>query len=357
MAFTPNVQIVIDSISKLSDADRLDINKVIFTELQQGSSITRYHAINAGVTSATPIPFGDRGENWEFMKDASGLASNCDDLPCDTGIVLSAKTWNPAYYKCTLEYCVKDLDYKMKDYFNSERWLDGSDEGTFYSSFLRDLIEQQIINSHWTKTYFAANSSANVALSGHDGLFVQYAAVAPAAGAQRIIIAENANATYDAQKLGATTGFDTFSAMVELYEDSRELRTRTDVKIKTTRALALNYLRWLRNEKTVICCEKDPQSATYNLASLSMFGMPIEIVDEWDMIINSIADFNDGTRNVDPHRAVLTYSANEPIGTGDAGKLSKLDLKYFDYEEKTKFVAEYTFDVKLLRDEHFILAM
>lgn len=367
MAFTPDIQVLIDAVDKLSDAQRVAFSEVIFTDLKQGSSITKYHNIQAGITPNSPIPYGNRGESWDFMKDASGLASACDPLPCNVEATFSAKKWNPNPYYCTLEYCVPDLDYKMKDFFNSERWLDSTDEGTFYNAFLRDLIEQKITNSHWTKTYFGNKGSANNALTGVDGLFIQYAAVTGAGdGPQRVVITENSGANYAAQSLGADTGLRTFEAMVQKMEDSRELRDKTGMKIKTTRALALNYLRWLRENKQVSCCERDPLTGTYNLNSLTMFGTPIEVVDEWDMIITAkdditsapvFAELNDGTRYVNPHRAVITYKENEPIGTGDASRLTDLDFAHDSYNKKVKFDARYTFDVKLIRDEHFILAM
>lgn len=365
MAFTPDVQVLIDSVDKLSDAQKLAFNEVIFTESTQGSSITRYHNIIAGVTPNTPIPFGDRGEDWDYMKDASGLASNCDDVPCDVGIELSTKKWNPNLFKCTSEYCVQDLDYKMKDFFNSERWLDGSDEGTFYAAFLRDLITQRIVNSHWTKAYFTATTATSTALTGIDGLFVQYAALAPVGSSQRIEIPANAGADYASQAaLPATAGYDTFNAMYEAFEASRTLRSRRDCVIKTTRALAYNYVKQLRADNQLNCCERDTTTAIYSIDNLNIYGMKIEVVDEWDYIIQAekagvpvFPELNNGTAYTAPHRAVLTYKDNEPIGTGDAARLNDLTVKYDDYSEKTKTVAKYTFDVKVLRDTDFILAM
>ncbi len=356
--FTPNVQVFIDAISTFSDAEKVKFSELIFTESTQGTAIGRLHDFRTGVTKDQPIPFADRGEDWEWMKSMAGASSLCDDQPCDPGITTSVKTWDPAPYKCTTEYCFKDLDYKIKDFFNSERWLEGSDVGTFYRAFLVDLISQRIVNSHWTKTYFAAESSGNTALNGHDGLFVQFAAAAPLANtAQRVQISENAGATYAAQALGTTTGFNTFNSIYEKWEDSRKLRSRRDLKIRSTRALATNYLRWLRDQKQVSCCERDPVTGIYSIDNLSIFGLPIEVVDEWDFIIDSIADYNTGTAWVNPHRAVLSPRDNEPLGTGDANELSELKIKYDDYTEKTKIVAEYTFDTKVLQDDHVILAM
>ncbi len=358
MAFEPNVQVLVDAISKLSDADKVAYSETIFTDLTQGSDITKYHDIETGVQANDPIPFMDRGEDWEYMKDASGKTSNCDDLPCDVSATLSTKTWSPAPYQCTLEYCFDDLNKVMLNYFNSVKDLEGFNGDTFYQSFLLDLIEQRMINSHWVKTYFAATTGTSTALTGHDGLFVQYAAAAPTSNTdQRIQIAKNAGASYAAQALTAQEGFDIVNELYEKIEDSRSLQSREDVTIQVTRTIAKAYLTWLREQKVVSCCERDPLTGIYTYDNLSIFGRKVEYVREWDYIINAIGDFNTGTAWVNPHRAVASYKVNNPIGTGDAGKLSNLKVKYDDYTEKTKIDAKYTFDVKVLKDADFILAM
>lgn len=356
MAFTPNVSVFIDGIVKLSDAERVAFSEIIFTELYETSEISQYHNIISGVRGNTPIPIMDRTVDWEYMKDASGLTSNCDDLPCDVGVVNSLLTWNPAFYKCSLEFCSKDLSVIMLDYFNSAKLKEGFDENTFYVSFMKELIGRNLKNSLWTKTYFAATTATSNALTGHNGLFVQYDA-ATTGTARRVAIAKNGGASYAAQKLTNQEGFDIVNSVNEAVEGDLELGPRNDVEIRVTRSIASAYLGWLRAEKQVSCCERDPLTGIYTLENLGIFGRPIKVVKEWDAIINSIGDFNTGTAHVNPHRAVATYKASSPIGTADATQLERLDLKYDSYNDKAKFVSEYTFDTKLVRDNHVVLAM
>jgi len=355
------VQKFIDSIGKLSDAQVVALSKIVWKDNIQGSDIKKYHNILSGVTCNTPIPKGDKGKNWAFMKSSAGLASQCDNNTCDVSVDFSTKLQNPVPYDCSIEECFKDLACKVKDFFGSEKCNDSDPRGTLYAKFISELVGQDLINSHWTKTYFANTGLATDYLSGHDGLFVQYLALAPSAAAtpdQRIEISENATATYALQEaLGATAGFDVYNAMVEKIEKSRTLRKKKGVVIKTTRALAQNYLVWLRNEKQVTCCERDPLKGIYSIDKLSMFGYPIQVVDEWDEIINELPDYNDGTKWDSPHRAVATYKDNEPISTCDEKEMKDFKVKYDDYNEMTKWVAKYTFDVNVLEDTDFILAM
>ena len=357
------VQKFIDSIGKLSDATKVALSKIIWKDNIEGGDIKKYHNIISGVTCNTPIPKGDRGKDWEYMKSSAGLASQCDENVCDVAVTFSTKLQNPVPYSCSIPMCFRDLECEVKDYFGSEKCNDADPRGTVYASFVSAMVGTRLQNSHWTKTYFANTGLANLALSGHDGLFVQYLAIAPSAVAaptQRIEISENALATYALQEaLAADRGYQVYSDIVKLKEKHRTLRKRKGMFIKSTRALAQNYLEWLRdeNQNSNNCCDKDPTTGIYDIDKLTIYGYKIQIVDEWDEIIEEVADFNDGTRWDSPHRAVMTYKENEPISTCDSGELADFELKYHDYTNESKWVSKYTFDVNIIEDEDFILAM
>lgn len=353
MDFTPNVQVFLTEVSKLSDAQKLAYSEAIFRELTQASDIANMHDIITGVQANDPIPIMNRGEDWEYMKDASGLGSQCDDLPCDVSIETSVVKWNPVPYACTMEFCAKDLNLLMLDYFNSVRLLDDFDEGVFYINFLKQLIAQRLKNSLWTKAYFAATTATSTALTGHNGLFVQYDA-ATAGTARRITIAKNGATAYANQKLTNQEGFDIIVAMNEAVEDDRELTFKEGIEIRVTESIARAYVRWLRENKQVNCCERDPQTGIYSIDNLSIYSRPIKVVREWDMIINSIAEFDTGTAKVNPHRAVATYKGSSPLGTPDSSKLEELQLKYDNYNDKAKFVSRYKVDSKLIIPEHVV---
>ena len=358
MAFTPDVSAFVNAVSKLSDAEKLQYSNLIFRDYIQAGEISQVLDIRTGIQANDPIPIMDRNNDWEYMKDASGLTSQCDDLPCDVSVTNSVVTWNPAPYACTMEICTRDLDVVMLDYFNSVRLLDQFDENAFYVNFIEFLIADRLKKSLWAKAYFAATTATSTALTGHDGLFVQYDAATTGGGAsRRVSIAKNGGASYAAQKLTGQEGFDALNAVIEAVEDDRELSGRNDIEILTTRTVASAYLRWLRENKQTNCCERDPQTGLYTINSLSMWAKPIRVVQEWDDIINAIGDFNTGTAHVNPHRIVATYKGSSLLGTPMSEKLEEIELDYDSYSKKAKFSSRYRVDSKLAIPEHVVLGM
>lgn len=357
MAITTNVQPLLDSISKLSDAEKVAMNQLIYKKYVEAASITTVNPVIGGVQCNTPIAKADRGNNWEYMQSTAGLASQCDSLDDAITITYSTKLWNPVPYKATPEICFKDIDCAIKDYFKSEGCSMADATGTQYAEAILSVIGENIGRSHWLKAWFGDTGAANAAFNANDGLFVQMLAVAtPANTAQRYEIAENALATKAAQlALSATAGLDVFQWMYDNQPD--HLFGDANLKIFATRTLVKNYLKWLQVNKQVECCERDPLTGAYNINSLSIYGIPIVMVKEWDEIILNVSDFDNGTVYDNPHRAVMTYSANMPIGTCSESELDAFDVKYDDYTEKTKFVTEYTIDSKVIEDADFILAI
>ena len=366
MGLELNIDVLLNSINKLSDAEKVAFNEIIFKEYLQTGNLTDYHNIVTGVKCNDPIPFGDKEQSWDFMQNAAGRNSACDPILTTLGAKLSKKTWDTGIYTNAIEFCYKDIDCKFKDYLGSDKCSNADPEGTLYLDFLLDLVGEALQNSHWTKTYFGAKTSSNTALNANDGFFVQYLAISALNTDQRISIDANQGNTYEQQKLtDPDIGFNTFNSIYERVEDMYSLREKSGLYIKSTRSLATNYLRWLRKNKQVDCCERDPLSNIYQLEKLNIYGLPIKVVDEWDQIIHATDDegnpvfdeLNNGTRYTNPHRAVCTYKENEPIGTCDSEQLSKIDLQYNPYDKKTKVEAEYDVDAKVLRDTDFIIAI
>lgn len=357
MAITTNIQPLLDDLSKLSDAEKLAMSQLIYKRYVEAANITTVNPIIGGVQCNTPIPKADRGNNWEYMQSTAGLTSQCDDVDDTITITYSTKLWNPVPYKASPEICYKDLACKVKDYFMSEGCSSGDATGTQWAEAVLSVIGENIVRSHWIKAWFGDTGATSTAFNAHDGLFVQMLAVATTGNtAQRYEIAENAEATKAAQlALGATAGLDVFQWMYDNQPD--HLFGNSDLRIFATRTLCKNYLKWLQVNKQVECCERDPLTGVYNINNLSIYGIPIVMVKEWDEIILNVSEFDNGTVYDNPHRAVLTYSDNMPIGTCSVDELDNFDVRYDSYTEKTKFVTEYTIDAKVIEDADFLLAV
>ncbi len=357
MAITNNPQNLLDSISKLSDAEKVAMNQILYKKYVEASDITTVHPIQSGVTCNTPIPFADKGNNWEYMQSTASLTSQCDDIDDTVAITYSTKLWNPVPYKATPEVCFKDVDCKIKDYFQSEGCSAADATGTQWAEALVSVIGENIARSHWLKAWFGDTSASNTAFNAADGLFVQMLAVAtPANTAQRYQISENSEATAAAQlALADDAALDVFQWMFDSIPD--HMFGREDLVIMASRTLVKNYMKYLQVNKQVECCERDTMSSIYRLDNLNIYGIPVMMRPEFDEIILNVSDFTDGTVYDNPHRAVLTYAENIPLATCSADELDTFDVRYNSYTDKMKFVTEYTLDAKVLRDEDFLIAV
>ena len=353
MGFTTNIQPLLDSLGKLSDSDKLELGRLMFKKYVTGGSIAQVHDIQTDVRKGDPIAKVDTGNSWEYAKDLTGT-SECADTDCNIAPVFSTKVWNPNRYGCTPEICFGDLEKKAKDYFRANETEGDPTQSDWYDFFV-NIIGQYVQNSHWTKAWFTDTASANDALTGIDGLFKQmYAVATPANTAQRYEIAENSAATAAAQlALGANTAKDTYEWM--MMNRPNEIMGE-NLAIYTSRSLFKNFQQWVWTNKVMECCEANPTTAQYDLSRLNIGGIPIVVVSAWDEIIKNVGDFFDGTVYDMPHRAVLTYRENIPLGTPNGGELEEVDFRFDPYTENSKFVTKYSIDAKLVEDDDFIIA-
>jgi hypothetical protein len=370
MAINIDLQPIFDEISTPSDGLNLSFSQLIYEKYVGAKSITDLHNIQTGVKCGSKIPLADRGRNYDYMKAKDDLTSNCDFNECDVTTTFSVKSWDTKEYNCKVTLCRKDLECDFEKWWNENGCNDADDVSDNFIKFLVDWIGSALVESHWTKVWFSDSSLATSStLYGADGLFIQMAAIAPPANVeQRVVIAENANATYALQDtLAADTGFETYSAMYDLALENMALAgNETNLGIETTQKLAVNYLQYLRANNQVNCCFKsDVTEGKYRLDNLNIFGLPIRIRTEWDEIIRGtksktdttpiFAELNDGTRWTEPHRAVLTYKENIPVGVCNAGKLENVDVLYNPYDRNISIASEYEIGATVIWDDEFIL--
>ena len=222
MAYTINVQTYIDAIDKLSNADQLKLQEIIWADSFNGKEFKKYHSnIKTGVRQGDAIPLGKKGNGYTFMNDTAGRASQCDEVECTIDTPLSVKKWEMARYDCKVEFCGKDINQVVADYFNSDLCTAEEMSESVFIDWLSDLIAGRVQDSLWVKTYFGEKASTATYLKGNDGLFVQALAIAtPTNTLQRIEIPENALATYALQKnLDPQRGYEVFSGLVEKFEE------------------------------------------------------------------------------------------------------------------------------------------
>jgi len=370
MAVNIDLQPIFDEIDSQNSALSLEFSKLIYEKYISARSIREMHNIQVGIKCGSKIPFADRGSNYDYMQHKEDLTSNCDFNECDVTTTFSVKAWETKEYNCRVSLCRKDLECDFNNWWDANDCGDADNVGGNFIKFLVDWIGTALIESHWTKVWFAESSLPTTSkLYGADGLFVRMEAIAPPSNVeQRIEIPENAALTYAAQNaLDPQRGFEVFNGLYNLAMESFELSGRSDIYIDTTKKLALNYLQYLRTNNQVDCCERDTTTNNYALDSLKIFGLPIRVVNEWDSIIRGtksksdptpiFAELNDGTRWTNPHRAVLTYKDNIPVGVCQDGKLENVDILYNPFERRINIDSEYEIGANILLDNEFALAI
>ena len=357
-----DLQPIFNEITTPNSALNLRFSQVVWDEYVTARRINAFHDMQTGIKCNAKIPLGDKGNTYAFMKDKSGLTSQCDFNQCDITTEFSTKTWDTNEYNCEVTICKKDLECDFLDWWNETGCSEVDDLNDKFIQFLVEWMRDAIINSHWTKVWFAFESSTDESLKGTDGLFTQYLGYAPDGDSKRIVIPENAKTTYgDQDNLDPNRGFEVYSAMYSKMLKNRVLRNkRGNLMIMTTEDLAINYQEYLRTHNQVNCCYKqDVTTEVYALDSLNIYGIPIKIVYEWDDIIRGgeFSELDNGTKWDNPHRAVLSWKANQPVGTCNATHLDEVVLLYDQITRKMHIRSEYEIGSKVLLDKQFVLAI
>ncbi len=364
---------ILNEINNQSSAFSLEFSKLVYEDVMKSRSIKEMHNIHEGVENGEKIPLAKKGKGYKYMKSKEGLDSQCGYNECEVSATFSTKKWETHKYNCEQKLCIKDIEQDFAKWWglnckdlNPESETDVKNA---FIDFLIDLKSNALTDSLWTKVWFTSMSYTKASdLYGADGLFTQMLAIAPDTNKkQRVVISENSNKTFDEQlALDPQRGYETYSKMYDLALKNKGVRKVKNAIIYTTEDLAINYLQYLRDNNQVNCCFKeDVTKGVYSLDNLNIFGMPIKIVPEWDEIIQGtdddgnpyFAELNDGTKWTSPHRAVLTYKENMPVGTCNSGNFDKVRVIFDVITELTYLRSEYSVGAMVLKDNDFIIAV
>jgi hypothetical protein len=353
-----NIDNLLDNVNTLCDADKLNISNTVFTSYLEDESFPAHHNVMTEIRANTPIPIIDAKPDYGFMKVSKG---NCESNACDVGTTSSKKLWNPKDYDCRLVICKQNLACDFREFWglNCHDYKNMKDA---YMVFLVDQVNKSFNASQWRIGYFDTSTNTNPDYAGIDGLFQQWIALAPPTAANRYVIPENSAATVaDQMNLAPDRAIEIlrkFWAYISIVNP--QLFSKNNLHIDMTPALAFNYLNWLQTNKEENCCFSATDGVTasrYAFSNLNYMGIPIVVRNEWAGIIEwqqSIA----GTANLpNPHRAVLTYKANKPMGTCDGDAFREFDMWYEKKDKKIYIDVATSFDAKVIFDKDFALAI
>jgi len=321
-------------------------------------------AMNAFQTVVENIEAGKQVVYAGLLSKITKADAGCGSGVTASSIPLTQKKWAPAQLKVWLQLCANELDGSLLLYARAK----GTDVKNIIESgdgelvrFIVANITQAMLEDAFRILYFNDTTHTNVgAGSGTqevkagvsltdytmiDGFFKQFAAITTADANRRVTITENAAASFALQDtLGATTGRDTF----------KNLLTKSDYRVQgdatrtivTSMSLLNNYADWLETQgvdASYVRVEGGFQ--TLKRRGVTIYG--------WDFLDRTIrADFQNGTKYFNPHRAWCTTPRNMNVGVDQLSAMQNVEMWYSKDTEKNNFRATYKADAKVAIDAY-----
>lgn len=349
---------ILEDVNSLSGADKANINDAVFERYRQDASFAQHHEVLYGVRANANIPVISAKPNYGFLKVSAG---DCSTNSCDLDATSSNKKWNPVDYDCRVTICKQTLDADFRKFWDMNcKDFDNVEDA--YVQFLIELAMTNLNASQWRIGYFDDSEDDDAAYAGIDGLFKQMAALAPAGSPNRFVIAENAEATIAEQMdLAADTAYNALKDMYDYASIAQShILDEPNVHFDITPALAANYLSYLRDNKEVNCCFSATDGITgsrYSRENLNYMGIPLRIRSEWEGVIKWQAAKEEADNYNDPHRIVLTYKENKPVGICDDASFRSFDLWYERKDKELIMDIGTSMDAKIVIGSDFVLAM
>lgn len=339
-----------------------DMGDAVLESAFQNPTLTSLHTIVPGIVAKTQVVYLGR------ISKISKAAQGCDPDDLDKTIPTSQKFYNPEDIDWRVGLCATDLKNSFFIWGQkngiSRYDLTGTDAAKFIMMRLEEALVEDVLRIAWFNHKDAANvndSPAGIITAGTDvddyniidGFWEQIYTIVTTTPARKTAIAKNAQATYSTQlALGATDAYDTFKAMAENCD--KRLKGAADKVIICTDTLVDNYQSYLES--------KDVDSSFSRIETkglpawdtgMRFRGIPIYKFDFWDRTIQ--ADFDNGTKYYDPHRALLTTVNNLQIAVPDPGEAGDVNNFYDNKSRKNYWEGAYKIDVKIVED-HMIQA-
>lgn len=296
------------------------------------------------------------------------------DAGCGTGkrtvnIAGSEKVWTPKKTKIWIEECLDTLDESFMVYLK-KLGVDNNDwTNTEIVDFLLGRVEEAVAEDiqriAWFSDEDAANtddSPAGIITPGVDvddyniipaGFWKQLYAIVAGNAARRVTIANNAQATYANQDFDSTDTTNRVASLIFrniIQKADPRLRSQKNKVILCTESLAFQY----QDELEAAGVDASFEMIQEGVSVLKRMGVTIIAYNFWDRTI--LADFDNGTKLYQPHRAVMTTKEQLMIGIDAKSSISKWDIYYDKNTEKSNLKGGFKIDAKCKEDHMFQVA-
>lgn len=323
------------------------ISEMVFDEVINAPEISAIHTVFPDIKTTKEVGF--IGEGGLVGVKGQG----CDPEPQDFAIATRMIKWTPEEWEILIHACYRDLIntaaiWSLKTGTKIPDFTDTDYMGVVVE-VLANAMKDFIIRFAWFSDVDADNfANGGILTAGVDskyfniidGFWKQMIAQYTVNGTQRITIAENAGATYAAQKLTPANVRDKYLPDL-IYGADMILRAQSDGNILCTQSFYDAYkisLTGLGLESLYVNLINGQQTLSYD-------GKPLIPIPTWDKMI--LAYENNGTKLNNPHRAVYTVKGVLGIGCDDPSSFGEIDIWYDKDSRKVKMEGMGIADAKL----------
>lgn len=335
---------VIDvSALTINAEEERDIAAAIFEIAITGGGIAESHEIETGISYRQQIVFVG------LIGLVGKAITGCSFPAHDNSLALTQKFWDPVQVGGRLSHCARDLNNLQKlfrratnvnpDFYDK---IDSPELGLVTAA-----IETALLQMLHRLIWFGDKNAALVANSGVitagtdlgfftpiDGLFKQLFNDITTSADNYVAIAENQNASYAAQAL---TGTDRGMAILRAMYNARSKQMRQAMSqglvpvFYVTADIYDDYANTLE-DKSFNFTNNEARDGVNNQRYR---GIEIVVRNDWDIIIQTYQD--NGTKYNLPHRALLTFRSNIPVGTLATSDLETVS-SFYDRKDLTNYM-------------------
>lgn len=359
MAYDPTALTdILSELNGLTQAEKMNIAKLIFTEKFAAKNIKDTHPTLSEVRSGSKVPILLETEDYGGFPFTEG---NCTLPACTITDNWSEYTWTLGQIGCELTICMENFTNDFLVFFNTWKKMNEGDINSAVVQFIIERFQSRHNKAEWRVAYFGDTNSTDPLIDGFDGFFTQMEAMVPAD--QHITITENAGATAAAQTI--TDGADLYAYLQSMYNAAvvKPWFDPTNMVWRMDRSLAMLLAGWLNglSDQSMYNCNcidpaKVVNTRVYQWDNLSFQGIPIEPLPLLDAMktIAEIYDDTDGTF-VNRNRIILTRRENMIIGYEIEDTLKRFKVGYDEREDEIYIKGASLFGVGVPQDT-FILA-
>lgn len=336
------------------------MSEAIMESVYQNPEINSIHMVAEGIVADEQIVF------LGILSKITKKNTTCGGSPTAAEIDETEKYWRPVRVRIWVEQCADDLEASFWVYAQQKgikrKDLTKTDFADFIMQRLDTAIAEDLLRIVWfndTDHETVDGSPAGVLASGVDitdytiidGLWKQLYDVV-SADADRYsdgLASRNGQATYAAQKFTAadTTNKVVHGTLQSMIDDADPRLSEAEGKglfFLVTKSVYNQYKKELKSYTSIEAAWLMVQDGQKVLA---FDGIPVIPMTFWDRTIK--ADFKDGTKYYQPHRALLTVKENIPVGLDALASVKALENFYLPKEETNNWKGGYKVDAKVLQ--------